>query len=79
MNNESLTYNSRGGELATPISSKLYRSKCGKIGKIVRTKTSGRIELKFGKRWVRYFVWRFPDDAPEYRTESDAIAADKHG
>ena len=70
---EELKYNSLGGELATPISSRLYRSTCGSVGKIVRTKTSGRIVHKFGERAVRYFVWDKPDSAPEYEKESDAM------
>lgn len=70
---EDLKYNSLGGELATPVSSRLYRSTCGGVGKIVRTKTSGRIVHKFGERTVRYFVWDEPDSAPEYEKESDAI------
>lgn len=55
------------GELADGRHTRVYRSKCGGYGKVVRTPAYGPVDCRsYGKPRTRYFLWA--DDKDEFET-----------
>ncbi len=52
---------------------RVYKSLDGLVGKVVRT-GRGRHHGEWEGVTTRYFIWDFPDSAPEYDTYEDACA-----
>lgn len=68
-----MRFNYMTGEYGTSRITRVYRSECGRIGKVKRTAKRGPHE--FGKVWVKYFDWSKPDSAPEYDTLDECLEA----
>jgi hypothetical protein len=61
------------GEHGTARITRVYRSECKKVGKVIRT--AKYADGCFGKARVRYFIWGLPDSATEYASLDDCLAA----
>lgn len=70
---ESMEFKYRTGEHGTSRITRVYRSTCGRVGMVKRTAKYSPHE--YGKTRVRYFDWNKPDNAPEYESLSECVAA----
>lgn len=67
-----LQWQYRSGMHAGRSAVRVFRSTCGRLGKVVRTR---RARQGWEPGEVRYFVWDLQDSSPEWDNVDDALAA----
>jgi hypothetical protein len=70
-----MDFNYLTGEITTSRVTRVYRSQCGNVGKVIRTPVHNYHAGTYGKPRVAFFIWHKPDSAPEYKTIEDCLQA----